>query len=303
MKKLELDMKYFRGAVSPGMRMNKNLQAYYYKNELWKIRANCASSIQIAFVTDATELSIDMQFAESAREVFTCDVQVNNELTTFDGSGSHQLSMPEGGKNVIIHMPHLAVLSQFEVALNDSAAVSELPPPSRKLLLCGDSIMQGMTCTSPGRALGPLLAADLNYQLHNTSVGGAIMHPDQVKASLEIPCDVILVGLGINDSGAKTDLELFRSRTRSVLTMLNNFSGKAFIVTPLPCAVEAEKLRSVYSQIIREEQQKFPAVQLIEGCDILPLDTSLLCDNLHPNNRGMQVYAKNMAGVLRQAGC
>ena len=278
--------------------MNEDLLNFYNESEVRLIRAKAASGVQIAFTTDAVEMEYAIVFGAPARRVYTSEITINGENTVVEGEGPHKFTMAPGEKTVLIQLPHLVVINEMSVSLNDGAFVKAPPRRAKKLLFCGDSIMQGMTCTSPGKAVGVLLADKLGMELHNTSVGGAEMRFEVVEATLAIGGDVIVVGFGINDTAHKVPHELFRERTAKVLQLLSRFSGKAFIVVPIPCMnVEDEQYNS-YCQIIKEEQQKFPDVTLIEGSSFYPHKAEYFVDGTHPNDEGMKIYADALEKIM-----
>lgn len=305
MKKINLtdNISFFRGAVEPFKRMNKDLLDFYRSNESWLIRSNCASGMAIKFNTDSAILQIDVKFGAPAREIYTTDVSVNDTVTTFDGEGLHSLELGSGSKTVTIYLPHLAVLEKFDLFIDDNAAAEPLTDTRNKLLVCGDSILQGMTCSAPANANVVIASQALDMHLHNTSVGGARMEPLPVKATLDMggANDIAVVGFGANDAAQKLDKDVFREKTRQVLEHLNNFAGKSLIITPIPALVELEERREEYCRIIREEHKNFHRVMLLEGASFYPAGRKeLYADRLHPNDEGMKIYAEGLIKALKQ---
>ena len=236
MQKIELGsrVELFRGCVTPGNRMSEALLNFYNDSDARVIRAKSASGVRIAFTIDAVEMRYGFVCGGCARKIFTTDVIINGEKSVVEGEGPHTFTMAPGEKEIIIHLPHLIVLENLELSLSDGAFCRAIPETRKKLLICGDSILQGMTCTTPGKAVGTLLAEKLGMNFHNTSVGGADMRLEPVEYTLALGGDAILVCLGINDVFHETPYDLFRECTRKVLELLDGFSGKAFIVVPIP---------------------------------------------------------------------
>ena len=292
----------FRGAVAPMKRMNDNLLEYFSTNPAWKIRANCPSGIRLIFDTDAVKLEIIAAFGDAARQIFTTDVEVDGKLTTFDGTGPHTLDLATGKKRVVIYPPHLAVLNDFQIKVNQSAMVEAVTENRPKLLICADSIMQGMTCSSPARASVVLAANALDMDLHNTSVGGAVMKELTARETLKLSSrtqDIIVLALGCNNAAQGTDPELFRQETAGAMKLLAEFPGKALVITPIPAlTVDAEKLE-FYRQIIRDEKQKYPRIALLEGTSFYPAEAELFVDGVHPNDEGMQIYAQAIVKAIQ----
>ena len=300
MQKIDLESRpeLFRGCVAPGVRMSDALLDFYSDSEARVIRARSASGVRVAFVTDAVEMDYSFTCGGCARKIFTTDIIINGEKSTLEGEGPHKITMAPGEKSVVIHLPHLIIVNDLEIALNDGAFVKEMALKEKKLLICGDSILQGMTCTTPTKAVGTLLAEKLDVEFHNTSVGGAEMRFEAVEHSLALGGDAALVCFGINDAAHEVPHDLFRERTRRVLELLKDFAGKAFIVVPIPNMNVNPESREALCRIIREEQKAFPEITLIEGAAFYPASADFFVDGTHPNDEGMKIYAEALAGIM-----
>ena len=125
MQKIDLASRFelFRGCVSPGVRMSDELIAFYSDTEPHLIRAKSASSVRITFVTDAVEMEYSLVFGQGGRPIFTSDIVVNGEVTTVDGPGPHKFSFAPGEKEITIHLPHLMIVEETALAVNDGAFV------------------------------------------------------------------------------------------------------------------------------------------------------------------------------------
>ena len=53
-----------------------------------------------------------------------------------------------------------------------------------------------------------------------------------------------------------------------------------------------------YRQIIREELEKFPGIIAVEGEAFYPAEDSFFADGTHPNDKGMELYAENLARII-----
>ena len=131
MKKIALDsLSFFRGCVTPGLRMNETLLDFYSDSEARVVRARAASGVRIAFVTDAVEMEYAIVCGPAARLVFTSDVTINSENTIVEGNGPHKFTMAPGEKEIVIQLPHLVVINEMAVSLNDEASVKAAPQMS-----------------------------------------------------------------------------------------------------------------------------------------------------------------------------
>ena len=300
MQKLDLENRIdlFRGCVAPGVRMTEKLIEFYREPAPRLVRARSASGVRIALVTDAVEMEYAIVCGEVSRAIFTTDIAVDGKICTVEGNGPHRMTFAPGEKEIVIHLPHLVIVEKIELSFNDGAIVKAAPVRDKKILICGDSILQGMTCTTPTKAVGTLLAEKLGMEFHNTSVGGADMRHEAVAETLSLGGDVIAVGFGINDAFHNTTFESFRKETRKTLQLLDGFSGKAFVIVPIPCLNDAAGKSQAYRQIIREELEKFPGIIAVEGEAFYPAEDSFFADGTHPNDKGMELYAENLARII-----
>lgn len=289
----------FTGAATPLVRMPASLMKFYSYSESAIIRAKSPSAVTMRFQSDTTKLAIAMQFGGFAREIFTTDIMIDDQLTTLDGAGPHQLELGSGKKNIVIHFPHLTTINALEIAVDADAAIQPVAP-EKLLVICGDSILQGMTCSTPSKAVGVLTARNLGMTIHNLAVGGAIMDPFPVAEALKLNGAVTIAGFGINDAAVSTDEKLFRERVRQVLEHLSRAAGSTFILTPIPATIPPEDKREKYSAIIREEHRSFPQVNLIEGTNLLSASAENFADGLHPNDRGSRIYADNLTAAIKK---
>ena len=301
MKKIDLnDLSLYRGAVSPLERMNDGLTAFYAKMPRWDVRAKCPSGVQLLFCTNSRTLRWSCSFGESENKLYATDIVGDDKRFTVDGAGPHTLELPEGKKQIAIYFPHLAIVTDCALELDDDAKCLAVPADRPKLLVCGDSISQGWISSSPCRSYAAITAQALQMDLHNVSVGGATLLPKIVKHTLEIKADMVVMALGINDIGHQTEPEVFRKRLVEVMTMLNEYPAKAVVITPIPTTLEhLEKQRPWICQTFRDVQADFPGITLIEGESFFPADNDLVVDGLHPNDRGMEVYAAGLIEALR----
>ena len=301
MKRIELESRngFFRGCVAPGVRMNEALLELYREPEKRLLRAQCATGVRVALFTDAVEAEFSFRFGRAARQVFTADLQVDGVLfATVTGEGPHRIPLPAGEKELVLHFPHLVEVADFSFSVDDAASVRPAPGPERKLLVCGDSIMQGMTCTTPVRAVGTLLAAQLGMEFHNTSVGGAAMKAAAVRGTCALGGDAVIVGFGINDVFLETPVETFREECAGVCRLLGEFPGRAFMVTPIPCLKKENGPVEELREIIRNSAGDFSRITLIEGPEIFPAEEEFYVDGTHPNDAGMAVYAAKLARIM-----
>lgn len=301
MKEIELRDRpeIFRGCVRPGQRMSDALLNFFDTAPKRLLRARCLSGVRLRFVTDSPELEFSLHFGSPVRPVFTTDFLINGEIRTVDGSGPHRLELPPGEKDIVIYLPHLVEILQMELKLADDAAFRTSPETRKRIIFCGDSIMQGMTTTSPIRSAASLAAKNLDLDFINTSVGGARMNPEHVRLSAALGGDFLVVALGVNDVLAKTDPEQFRRNTANALKELAAFPGGKLLILPIPRVASPEPDLTPYREIIRSEAA-FLSVPTRDGYDFFPAKAELYCDGTHPNDAGAKIYADFLTQTIQQ---
>ena len=201
-----------------------------------------------------------------------------------------------------IHLPHLCESEVLGLEVDDGASLAPAAYPGEAIIFIGDSITQGMTTTSPARAYATRLAAALDRDFTNLSVGGAQMDEALGAAALAYQWGSAYVAYGINDWSSKRPLEEFARQTRGMLRNLSSRPGaKIRIITPLPFVrpITDPHPNTVddFRQCIRDVAAEFPGVQIIEGPSLMPAEERLFIDGLHPNDDGMQAMAKSLLAL------
>ena len=184
------------------------------------------------------------------------------------------------------------------VFVDAQAGLEKMSFSGKKLIFIGDSITQGMTCSSPSKSYAAILADKLDADWTNLSLGGAEMRLELGKAALDYDWHTAVVAYGVNDWGHKRPLIDFVRHVRGMLENLSQRNGKVYIITPLPFMMK-ESLNTdtpleSYRQCIRDAAADFPQVQVIEGTTLLPADERFFVDGVHPNDEGMQLLAENL---------
>ena len=286
MKKIVLTEKFYRGCAGGCARMNKALLECFNTAPKYLLRAECPSGVRLCFSTDAREMIFSLAFGQAVRSVFTSDCFINGRKITLHGEGPHKLELPRGKKDVAIHLPHLIQINGVEFVVNDEASAVPVPEIRPRIIFCGDSIMQGMVTTSPSLAPAPRTAAELNMDFINTSVGGAKMNPEHVRLTALLSGELMIVALGVNDAILKTPLDAFAANTEKSLEMFEIFSGKKYLILPIPNIEQSTPNLHEYREIIRSRAEKYPDIK------------ENYYDGTHPNDKGAAIYAKYLSQTI-----
>jgi hypothetical protein len=294
---------YITGNISGFSRMTTELSEFYKKPEKRKLRAECASGIRFEFLTDAQELTLGLKFGAGVRDIHRTDIQVEKYPRIFlNGTGPDCISLPGNGmRKVTIYPPHLVKLEAAAIKIPDDAIIASNSGKKNKILFCGDSILQGMTCLSPAGTITSLVADACACDFHNTAVGGACMEPEPVHMTSSIEGDLLIAGFGINDAIANIDIDLFRSKTVKVYERLADFQGSAFIIAPIPNLAGSTPRLNDYRKVIFDVSRDFPEVTTVDGYEMMPADPELYADKTHPNDKGAEIYAHNLSKIIKRS--
>ncbi len=292
-------------------RMNFELEKIYSECEAREIRANCTSGVRIAFRTDSGFVALALRYGRESRHVYAVDVIVDGlKRLTFAPSAredefAFDAELPPGEHEVEIYLPHLVECTLTALEVEEGAALSPLPARQRSLLFLGDSITQGMTVSSPARTWPALFSAVRNADFVNLAVGGARMNDAIGSPALDYEWDTVFIAFGINDFNGNTPMALLKERTRRLLSTLSaRADARICLITPLVhvgnTATNAEgfTLGTFRAELARTAAE-FPAVMQLDGTNLLPDDAGMFVDNLHPNDTGMALLARNIAALVQ----
>ncbi|NLZ60113.1 MAG: SGNH/GDSL hydrolase family protein [Lentisphaerae bacterium] len=287
-------------------RMSAKLAQLYDYSEAAAIRAACASGVRLLFETDAASLELAWRNLRLAREVDACDIEVAGEsmLTVepeeLDGLSRLSLPLPgKGRRQVTIYLPHLLELQLEYLRLEAATQFKTVEEKRPRLLLSGDSILQGMTTSSPAKAYGTALARALNMDYLNIAVGGALMNGAVARAAAELDWDMALLAFGVNDCSQQIGLQREKEETEASLQALCSPGRKVLLFTPLPWPGEGDKNLQEYIDCQLEVASRFPEVTVLQGYHALGIEQENFIDSCHPNDLGNQRIAEYLAAKVK----
>jgi len=269
-------------------------------------RANCTAGISLRFITDAHVLRFSYEVISYCRSRNVCDLFENGvhtssvRLADMQSRGEAVFHRETEGEALIeIMLPNTCGLRIREVSFGEWKPA---PEQEKKLLILGDSILQGINTYHPSCALGNLLARRLRAQTVNQSVGGARFVPELLEP-LAFDPDSILVALGANDA-FPGDLAYEQTIPAYFARLRELYPEKPITaVTPIYCmqmktdaalTARFEKVR----ELIRQEGGK-QGVRLIDGDALVPHTAKFFNeDGTHPNDLGFMQYALNLTALL-----
>ena len=288
-------------------RLTEGQRAWYCaQSREFSDRANCTAGVSLRFVTDAPVLRFSYEVISYCRSRNVCDLFENGvhtasvRLADMQSRGQAVFVRETAGSTEIeIMLPNTCGLRIKEVEFGDWQPA---PGKEKKLLLLGDSILQGINTYHPSCALGNLLARRMNAEAVNQSVGGARFVP-QLLEKLTFEPDSILVALGANDAFAgdgayEETIPAYFARLRELYP-----DTPVTAITPVFCmamktdAALTARFETVRVLIRREGERQ--GVRVIDGDPLVPHTAKFFNeDGTHPNDLGFMQYALNLTALL-----
>lgn len=278
-------------------------QEDYFKKALdfWYERCNASTAKTLEFTTKATNISFDYQIlwlgSEDSFEL--CIDGLITEIKyvkNLEKKGTISFEIPEGEKNVIVYLPAdaLVVIKNFEINAEFTPAVK-----GKKVLWLGDSITQGYGPLRSSQIYVSVANRLLNYNIINQGIGGYIYDP---KVLVEMPGykpDKIIVALGTNQYGTESmvDIEEYYEKITKLYKDI-----PILAITPLWRGDNMEGVPTLikFCEKLKDIIKKYKIVTMVEGWKLVPHLPEYYLDNLHPNQLGAEVYARNLVHEIER---
>lgn len=288
-------------------RLTERQRAWYCaQSREFADRANCTAGVSLRFLTDATVLRFSYEVISYCRSRNVCDLFENGvhtasvRLADMQSRGEAVFTRETVGEAEIeIMLPNTCGLRIKEICFGEWKPASK---PEKKLLILGDSILQGINTYHPSCTLGNLLAHGLDVEIVNQSVGGARFVPELLE-ELDFDPHSILVALGANDAFSG-DLAYEQTIPAYFKRLKELYPDKPITaVTPVFCmklktdAALAKRFDAVRALIKTEAEKN--GVRVIDGDPLVPHTAKFFNeDGTHPNDLGFMQYALNLTALL-----
>ncbi len=161
------------------------------------------------------------------------------------------------------------------IALLSNTAVSQEPETHLDITVFGDSLTSARDSWAEN-------IDDWGYaQIRNYAVAGSRLIdteiPNQVTCRMIGLTDAtrVIVSLGTNDAGSKTNLKLYKQKLTDMLQFLEGRNCTVFLVKPIkPSFIDSSKYRQATTRIAR----RYDNVTILN----MPYDEERTIDGLHP---------------------
>lgn len=269
--------------------------------DFWFERCNASNAKTLEFTTEATKVSFDYKIAwlGSQDSFELCIDGLITEikyLKYLKEEGKLSFEMPSGVKNVIIYLPAdaLAVIKNFEI--NDKFTPAK---KGEKVLWLGDSITQGYGPLRSSQTYVSIANRILNYDIINQGIGGYIYDPKVLVEMEGYKPDKIIVSLGTNQYGVESMADI--EKYYEIITKLYK-DIPVLAITPLWRGDNVEGIPTFikFCDRLKDIIKKYDIVTMVEGWKLVPHLQEYFLDNLHPNQLGCEVYARNLVREIER---
>jgi lysophospholipase L1-like esterase len=277
--------------------------AFYQNTKVaqFPLRAVQSAGITLEFYTDAEEVHFDYTITCVARDWIAFDVFENGIFTDtvrmqdrrFRGTFSYQKRAKDEVKLVI----HLSPTADIHISHMELGNWKPVPRREKKYLALGDSITQGMECTSPSITFTNFVKEHLDAEILNQGIGGFWFDSASLDEKLPFVPDLITVNYGSNDAASTMDDETIRVNVAAYLKRVKEIytTKPIFVITPIwrnelvkdpAFRVRFERIRGWIAENTAKQ-----GLSLINGMEAVPNNCDYYKDGfLHPNNLGHALF-------------
>lgn len=272
-------------------------KAFYF----WFERCNASTAKTLEFTTEASKVSFEYRIEwigskdsfELCIDGLITDIRYLKDL---DEEGTITFDMPSGMKNVVVYLPadSLAVIRNFEINDKYVPAVK-----GEKVLWLGDSITQGYGPLRSAQTYVSVANRLLNYDIINQGIGGYIYDPKVLVEMQGYRPDKIIVALGTNQYGTET-MEMIEEYYERITKLYQGVPILA--ITPIWRGDNLEGVPTLinFCNRLKDIILKYDSVTMVEGWKLIPHLPEYYLDNLHPNQLGTEVYARNLVREIER---
>lgn len=269
----------------------------------------CPAGIKLDMITKKRDISFDYAFDRVFFENPRFDVYENGYMRASVSSGGKtghfSYSRLCGSESrVTIYLPVTAELRISGLCLDGCKPTPRL---SNKLLVLGDSILQGLMGEHPSLGCIPQFERQTGCEALNQSVGGEMYDAANLDPLLPSmwEADTIIVGLGTNDMAMLRDYALIEPNIAPYFDRLRQLYPSAavnVITPPTILNIQPGSPEEVLFGLVTEKIKAEAAARsfnIIDGRTVLPALSEFFTDHAHPNDLGFSLYALTLMNKIR----
>jgi lysophospholipase L1-like esterase len=224
-------------------------------------------------------------------------------------------SYVENGYEYCLYLPTFASLSALTITVNTGAAFQFIPVTQAKkpIVIYGTSIVHGAVAVRPGNAWANIVSrAFYDRPVINLGFSGTgRVEPAVINAINQIDADVYVIDCLPNFTSTDMINNINTLYTNAVNTIRNSHPNAVIVLTEHPGYADMDtytprktivtngnnNLKTVYQQLISAGVNKLYYLSREDiGLDM----TTDMGDYIHPNDKGMYVYAKAYIKLLEE---
>ena len=288
-------------------------QMEYFKGALdfWYERCDASTAKTFEFQTEATEVSFDYKIIWTGsldsfemavdglitKIIYLKDIVKGDTVKEPFPEGTLTWELPEGKKNVIIYLPADATVVVRNFKINASYTPAK---KGEKVLWLGDSITQGFGPLRSSQTYVSVANRLLNYDIINQGIGGYVYDKKSLLKMEGYSPDKIIVALGTNQYGCETmkDIEEYYE----TLIALYGTKIPILCISPLWRGDNVDGIPTLtrFCEDVKKIAAQYSNVKIVDGFKLVPHLSEYYLDNLHPNQLGTEVYARNLVEEIRR---
>ncbi|MCQ2575863.1 MAG: SGNH/GDSL hydrolase family protein [Treponema sp.] len=291
-------------------------QIAYFKgaSDFWYDRCIASTAKTIEFTTEAEKISFDYKILWKGSDD-TFEVAVNGIISSIayvkdlELEGTLEFNITEHLEGVEMNTERLEVVvylpADATVVIKNFMIDGMYAPPAKKrekVLWIGDSITQGFGPLRSAQTYVSVANRLLDYEIINQGIGGYVYDKKCLMPMPGYKPDKLIVALGTNQYGCETmqDIEEYYPR----LFELYGKDIPTLVITPLWRGDNPEGIRTLlrFCDNLIWILKKYPNIKIVDGLELVPHLPEYFLDNLHPNQLGCEVYARNLVQKIKDLG-
>ncbi len=282
----------------------RQTEAWYSQRKLMGERSVGSTGVRLDFHTDSG--FFELGIAKGSR----FDVYIDGEyIEHYEFEGGGVIRMPLGSekleRRVTVYFPNYGEGGAVRYLILDDDATLSRHAFDRKLLFIGDSITAGYESSLDGLSFAHRVSRYFNAESIVQGIPGGYFHEDCFDG-INFEPDAVMVAFGTNDFSHYKSLELLRSHAEKYFELVRKeYDGKKlFVISPL-YRVDADRRQNMGSfeecrRAVAESGEKYGFIH-VDGYSMIPNEAEYFSEGgVHPNDRGFEIYSKNLIKALEE---
>ncbi|MBR4172815.1 MAG: SGNH/GDSL hydrolase family protein [Clostridia bacterium] len=276
--------------------------------DFFYLRGYYGNAKTLEFITDATEISLELRCRNGGRETVELAVdgiiQEVHMAGDINEKGKLTFKLKEGTKNVVIYLTADNVTYIRNLEMN---APAKPVKKDTKVLWMGDSITQGYGTFRSGETYVSVANRILGYEVLNQGVGGYYYDKGILTEMKGYTPDKIIIAHGTNQFFTETCVQDTVEYYERLAELYPNIP--VLTITPLWRGTFRDELLTgenlekfvSFCKKIGEIAGSYPNIKVLDGFKLMHNSIEYyMPDWLHPNALGGEVFGRNLAAEIKR---